>query len=296
MRVGVIGLGVMGLPMTRRLLAAGHAVTVASRSPGPVQIAAAAGATAATGPAELGTAGCEVVILCVPDTPDVVEVVAALLPGLRTGTVVVDCSTIDPEVEREQHERVAAAGGRYLDAPVSGGPVGARAGTLTLMVGGDAGTLDVAQPALQPFSDRIVHVGGPGSGQVVKLANNQVYAAQMLAVSEAFTMLDRSGVDLPRAAEVLRASTGDCTAVRTRIPFEGVLPHSPASTGWRPGFATRLMAKDVRLAVAQAARCGVPVPSVELSEQFLTRAIEDGYADEDFSAVGKVVRAAAGSR
>ena len=184
MRLGFIGLGAMGLPMTRHLLEAGHHVTVASRSPGPIEQAVALGAARGGTPAGVAEAS-EVVILCVPSSPQVAEVVADMLPLLDHGKVVVDCSTIDPEVTRAQHALVTATGAGYLDAPLSGGTAGAEAGTLTLMVGGDGETLDRARPALDPFAARIVHVGGPGMGQVVKLCNNLIYAAQMLATSEA---------------------------------------------------------------------------------------------------------------
>lgn len=290
MDVGFIGLGVMGLPMTRHLVAAGHRVTVASRSPGPV--AAAVGFGAVDGGSAAGVASSsDVVVLCVPSSPDVSAVVSSLVGSLRPGAVVVDCSTIDPEVERVQHSVVAEAGGRYLDAPVSGGSVGAENGTLTLMVGGDASVLDEVRPVLAAFAKLVVHVGGPGMGQVVKLCNNLLYAAQMQATAEAFTLAHRSGVDLSSLLEVLLHSTGDCTAVRTRVPFEGVQPASPASNDWKPGFMTDLMAKDLDLALAYAASVEVDLASTRVVRATLREAQEAGYGREDFSAIGKVVRA-----
>src|SRR5688500_17875850 len=197
MDLGFIGLGAMGLPMARHLLAAGHRLTVASRSRGPIDAAVADGAADGGSPAGVAEAS-DVIVLCVPDTPDVVEVVGGLLPALRPGAIVVDCSTIDPEIERSQHERVGEAGGRYLEAPVSGGTAGAVKGTLTLMVGGDAGTLEDARPALEPFSARIVHIGAPGLGQVVKLCNNLIFAAQMMATAEATALALQHGADLAK--------------------------------------------------------------------------------------------------
>jgi 3-hydroxyisobutyrate dehydrogenase len=207
----------------------------------------------------------------------------------------VDCSTIDPAVEQAQHARVGATGAGYLEAPMSGGTVGAERGTLTLMVGGDADTLQAAGPALEAFSALIVHVGGPGLGQVVKLCNNLIYAAQMLATSEASVLAAKSGVDLRTLHRVLTASTGDCTAVRTRIPFEGVLPESPASNGWKPGFMTDLMAKDLDLALAYAADARAPLLATALTRQVLSVAQAEGYGREDFSAIGKIIRAMAGT-
>lgn len=294
MKVGFIGLGAMGRPMVRHLLAGGHEVTVASRSPGPVAAAVAEGAREATDVPTLGRESA-VTILCVPGSADVDAVVGQLVDGLGAGQVVVDCSTIDPDVERAQHERVAGAGAGYIEAPMSGGTAGAEAGTLTLMVGGSGADLDLARPALEAFAGRIVHIGGPGQGQVVKLANNLIYAAQMVATAEATTLAGKAGIDLGLLHQVLVASTGDCTAVRTRIPFEGVLPDSPASNDWKPGFMTDLMAKDIDLALAYAARSGVPALSAGVARQVLTAASVAGYGREDFSALGKVIRHLAGA-
>jgi 3-hydroxyisobutyrate dehydrogenase len=294
MRIGFIGLGAMGLPMAGHLVAAGHDVTVASRSRGPIDAAVALGAHDGATPRQVAEAS-ELVILCVPSSPQVVEVVDGMLPALGEGKTVVDCSTIDPDVERAQHVRVAATGGRYLDAPLSGGTAGARNGVLTLMVGGDATTLEDVTPVLSAFARLIVHVGGPGMGQVVKLCNNLIYAAQMTATAEASALAVRSGVDMHKLFEVLTHATGDCTAVRTRLPVAGVVPDSPASHGWEPGFMTDLMAKDLDLALAYAAAARVPMATTATARQMLTAAQGAGYGREDFSAVAKVVLAAAGA-
>lgn len=288
MEIGFIGLGAMGLPMTRNLVAAGHNVRVASRSRGPVDAAVEFGALDGGGAAGVA-ASSDVVVLCVPNSPDVVSVVDEILPALRKGAVVVDCSTIDPDVERAQHALVGDHGAGYLDAPVSGGTIGAEKGTLTLMVGGDSETLERARPALDPMAGLIVLVGGPGMGQVVKLCNNLIYAAQMTATAEATALAARSGVDPAKLLEVLLHSTGDCTAVRTRLPVPGVIAESPASNGWKPGFMTDLMAKDLDLALAYAAAAGVPVPTTAVARQALTAASTAGYGREDFSSLAKVL-------
>jgi 3-hydroxyisobutyrate dehydrogenase len=291
--VGFIGLGVMGLPMARHLVDAGHSVTVASRSRGPVDQAVGFGARDGGDAAGVVRAS-ELTFLCVPNSPDVVQVVDDLLPALSAGQTIVDCSTIDPDVERAQHERVAAVGGRYLDAPLSGGSIGAQKGTLTLMVGGDEALTDSLRPVFDAFSALVVHVGGPGMGQVVKICNNLIYAAQMVATAEAFTLAKKSGADLAKAHQVITHATGDCVAVRTRVPFEGVLPEAPSSNGWAPGFMTDLMAKDVDLALHYAAGQGVPVLSAAQARQVLAAAQQAGYGREDFSALGKVIRGLAG--
>jgi 3-hydroxyisobutyrate dehydrogenase len=289
MRVGFIGLGAMGLPMARHLVEAHHDVTVTSRSRGPIDTAVAAGATDGGTHDEVVRVS-EVTILCVPGSSDVVDVLDAAMPALGKGKIVVDAATIDPDVERAQHERVTATGARYLEAPLSGGTVGAQKGALTLMVGGDADVLAAARPALHPFAGTIVHVGGPGSGQIVKLCNQLVYAAQMLATAEATTMAAKAGVDLSKLHEVITHSTGDCNAIRTRIPFEGVLPESPASNAWQPGFMTDLMAKDLDLAIGFAARANTPLLTSGIVRQLLAAASAAGYGREDFSSFGKIVR------
>jgi 3-hydroxyisobutyrate dehydrogenase len=279
--------------MAQHIVRAGHELTVASRSRLPIERAVDAGAKKAPGPVEV-VAASEVTILCLPDSPDVVRVIDAALDAVGPGTVLVDTSTIAPAVERAQHERVAAAGGRYLEAPLSGGTVGARHGTLTLMVGGEAAVLDAARPALEPFAGLVVHVGGPGMGQVVKLCNNLIFAAQMLATAEATVLATKAGVDAAQLHEILTHATGDCVAVRTRFPAPGVVADSPASTGWTPGFTTDLMAKDLDLAVDFAAESGSPLFTAGLVRQLLGAAGRAGYGREDFSALAKVVRTLAG--
>ena len=295
MRIGFVGLGAMGLPMTGHLVTAGHEVTVASRSRGPIDAAVALGAHDGRLPRGVAEAA-EVILVCVPNSPEVVEVVEGMLDVLGPGQTVVDCSTIDPDVERAQHLRVSATGAGYLDAPLSGGTAGAHKGTLTLMVGGDAATLAEVEPALDPFAGLIVHVGGPGMGQVVKLCNNLIYAAQMTATAEATALAVKSGVDLHKLLEVLTHATGDCVAVRTRLPVAGVVPESPASNGWQPGFMTDLMAKDLDLALRYGAGAGVPMATTAAARQLLTAASSAGYGREDFSAVAKVILALSGAQ
>jgi 3-hydroxyisobutyrate dehydrogenase len=294
MRIGFVGLGAMGLPMTRHLLAAGHDVTVASRSRGPIEAAISAGAHDGGSPGGVAEAS-DVVVLCVPNSPEVVELIDDMLAVLNDTKTVVDCSTIDPDIERAQHARVSATGARYLDAPLSGGTAGAQNGTLTLMVGGEADTLADTTPALEPFAGLIVHVGGPGMGQVVKLCNNLIYAAQMTATAEATALAAKSGVDMHKLLEVLTHSSGDCVAVRTRLPVPGVVPDSPASNNWQPGFMTDLMAKDLDLALRYGAGAGVPLATTAAARQMLTAASSAGYGREDFSAVAKVVLALSGA-
>ncbi|MGZ4734123.1 MAG: NAD(P)-dependent oxidoreductase [Acidimicrobiia bacterium] len=289
MRVGFIGLGAMGLPMARHIVEAGNELTVASRSRGPIDSAIGFGAIEGADPAAVVKQS-DVTVLCLPSSPQVVEVLDAALPALGPGKIVVDTSTISPDVERQQHERVGATGAGYLEAPLSGGTVGAQKGALTLMVGGNEETLAAARPALDPFAGLVVHVGGPGMGQVVKLCNNLIYAAQMLATAEATVMAQHAGVELDQLYEILTHATGDCVAVRTRLPAEGVVPDSPASNGWAPGFMTDLMAKDLDLAIDYAAAAGTPLFTSGIVRQILGATSAAGFGREDFSAMAKVIR------
>jgi 3-hydroxyisobutyrate dehydrogenase len=289
MQVGFIGLGAMGLPMAHHIVEAGHDLTVASRSRGPIDEAVRFGAVEGADPRAVVEAS-QITILCLPSSPQVVEVLDAVLPALGPDKIVVDTSTISPEVERAQHERVAATGAGYLEAPLSGGTVGAQKGALTLMVGGPEETLASARPALDPFAGLVVHVGGPGMGQVVKLCNNLIYAAQMLATAEATVMAQKAGVDMANLYEILTHATGDCVAVRTRLPAEGVVPDSPASNGWAPGFMTDLMAKDLDLAIDYASSEGTPLFTSGIVRQILGATSAAGYGREDFSAMAKVIR------
>lgn len=293
MKVGFIGLGAMGLPMSRNLVRAGHSVVVASRSRGPVEEAVSFGAEDG-GTVEEVARSSEVVMMCVPTSSDVVGVVDQAHAVLTPGKTVIDFSTIDPDVERAQHERVRATGAAYLDAPMSGGTTGAQQGTLTLMVGGDAADLDRLRDVLAAVARLVVHVGESGMGQVVKLCNNLIYAAQMAATSEATALAVRSGADLTKLHEVLVNSSGDCVAVRTRLPVPGVVPDSPASNSWKPGFMTDLMAKDLDLALQYAAKSGVPLTTTALARQLLTATSRAGHGREDFSSMAKVVFAMAG--
>lgn len=293
MRIGFIGLGAMGLPMAGHLLDAGHELNVSSRSRAPIDEAVALGAKDADSPKGVAEAS-DVIILCVPSSAQVEEVVQGMLPSLGAGQIVIDCSTIDPEVERSQHELVSATGAKYLDAPLSGGTVGAKRGTLTLMVGGDQETLNSARPALDPFSALIVHVGGAGMGQVVKLCNNLIYAAQMIATAEAVALSTKAGVDMTKLFEVLTHATGDCVAVRTRLPVPGVVADSPASNDWLPGFMTDLMGKDLGLALDYGMKMGVPLATTTVCRELLCAASAAGYGREDFSSVAKVVLAMVG--
>jgi 3-hydroxyisobutyrate dehydrogenase-like beta-hydroxyacid dehydrogenase len=286
--VGVIGLGNMGLPLVIRLIDSGYVVRVAARTKGSVARACDRGATDGVGVLEVVRES-DVTFICVPRSADVERIIETVLPAVR-GKIIIDVSTIDPDVEREQHERVSRAGGQYLEAPISGGPERALQGRLTVMAGGDAATLDDVRPLLMSIASLIVPAGGAGMGQVIKICNNVISAVQMLVTAEAAVLARKAGADLERLREAVSHSTGDCVTIRTRIPFEGVCPDGPPSQGWRPDFSLELMAKDVDLALGLGSRLGAPLLSPAVVRQVLSIAEADGFGNEDFSALGKVIR------
>jgi 2-hydroxy-3-oxopropionate reductase len=262
MRVGVIGLGIMGAPMARNLLAAGHAMTVHGRTRARVDALVEAGAAAAGSPAELA-GQVEAVITMLPDTPDVEAVIAGpagILAGARPGLLAIDMSTIAPDAARALAARAASHGVVLLDAPVSGGEQGAIAGTLSIMVGGEREGFERAAPVFAALGRQVTYMGGPGQGQMTKLVNQVVGATTLAAVAEGVLLAARAGLD---PAAVVRALEGGAAAswmLREQAP-------RMQRRDFTPGFMVRLQQKDLRLALAAANRLGVPLPVTALVQQ-----------------------------
>lgn len=297
-RLGFIGLGAMGRHMVRNLLKGGFPVTVYNRSRPAIDAAVEAGATAATSPAAVGERA-ELLGLCLPDSPEVRDVLLGpngALAAMPAGGIVLDMSTLAPAAAQDLAAACRERGVSYLDAPVSGGTVGAERGTLTIMVGGESEPYERAKPVLAALGKNLYHVGPSGMGQVIKLCNQMVYAAQMVAVAEAYAMGQRAGADPQLIFEILSRSTGNCTALQTRAPVAGVVPGSPASTGWAPGFMTVLMLKDLGLALDAGKRTGVPMLATSAVEQVHRIAVNTGHGRKDFSAVALAVDALADGR
>ncbi|OLL74459.1 3-hydroxyisobutyrate dehydrogenase [Pseudonocardia sp. Ae168_Ps1] len=255
-RIAVVGLGNMGGPMAANLVAAGHDVTGYDPVPAAQEAAAAAGVSVAvSGPAAVADAA--VVLTMLPTGEHVLAAWDQLLPVAPAAALFVDCSTIDVASSRAAHQRAAASSHPSVDAPVSGGVVGAEAGTLTFMAGGEQDALAAAGPVLDVLGKRTVHCGGPGAGQVAKMCNNMVLGVSMIAVSEAFVLAERLGLDPQALYDVASTSSGQCWALTTNCPVPGPVPASPANRDFSGGFAAQLMLKDLRLAEAAAAEAGV---------------------------------------
>ena len=264
MRVGVIGLGIMGAPMARNLLRAGHEVVVHGRSPARVEALVGLGASAAPSPSALA-ARVEAVVTSLPDGPDVEQVVAGpdgILAGAPPRLLVIDTSTIAPDVARSLAERAAARGVDFLDAPVSGGQQGAVDGTLSIMVGGDAGAVVRARPVLDAIGRKVTHMGAPGQGQMTKLVNQVVGATTLAAVAEGLLLAERAGLD---PAAVIEA-VGSGAAASWQLSNLG--PRMQKGD-FAPGFMVRLQQKDLRLALAAAASLSVPLPATAVVHQLL---------------------------
>ncbi|MDR1989522.1 MAG: NAD(P)-dependent oxidoreductase, partial [Acidobacteriaceae bacterium] len=256
--VGFIGLGVMGKPMAKHVLSKGYPLVVYNRSRPAVDELVAAGATAASSPADVA-AQCTVIVTMVPDTPDVEQVLTSsdgVLSRLRPGSVVIDMSSISPVATKRLAALVAERGSAMLDAPVSGGEIGAVNATLSIMIGGDAAALDRVRPILSCMGnpDKIIHVGSaPGSGQICKVCNQIAIGGALAGVSEAIALARKSGVDPLRVREALLG--GFASSRVLEVHGERLI-----KSNFTPGFRTRLYQKDLRLAVETAASTGTAVP------------------------------------
>ena len=292
-RIALIGAGRMGQAMGRRLLAAGHPVTVHDGAPAPVDDLVGAGARAASSPGE-AVADAEVTLVSLPIPPVVENVVLSedgVIAHARPGSVVIDVSTGPPELARRMAGAGRAGGISVLDAPVSGGPLGAAAGTLAIMVGGDPEAVRRAAPVLEVLGATIRHMGPPGTGQATKLANNLLAAAQMAALAEAVALTEAEGLDPHRVYEVISGASGDSSVLRQRFPVPGVLPHAPASNEWAALFPVDLLIKDVRLALAAARRHGLELPVTALALERYAAAHDAGWGDLDYSTIARLARA-----
>ncbi len=289
--IGFIGLGVMGKPMAGHLLKAGYPLVAHNRSRGAVDELVAAGATAGRSPADVARQS-TVVITMLPDTPDVEAVLTGtdgVLSTLREGALVIDMSSISPAATERLAALVAAKGASMLDAPVSGGEIGAVNASLSIMVGGDAQALERARPILERMGnkERIVHIGRSGAGQVCKVCNQIAIGGALAGVSEAFALAKKAGVD---ASRVRAALLGGFAASRVlEVHGERML-----NGNYKPGFRARLYQKDLRLANEAAMTNGVAMPGTATVTQLVNALVSSGGGDLDYAAVGTVLFKLAG--
>lgn len=283
-RIGFIGLGIMGKPMARNLLKAGHPLVVHNRSRPAVDELSAEGAVPAASPREAAEQS-DVVITMLPDSPDVEQVVfgtEGVMAGVRSGMLFIDMSTIAPATARNLYESLKPGGVSCLDAPVSGGEVGAIEGTLSIMVGGEEAHFNRALPIFEVLARNIVHMGEPGAGQVTKACNQVVVGVTILAVSEALVLAKRSRVDPDKVREALLGgfARSRILDLHGRRILEG---------NFEPGFKLKLHRKDLRIALQTAGEVSLPLKATELVGDIMDTLLAHGKGELDHSAIALLV-------
>lgn len=290
MNIGFIGLGVMGRPMTEHLIKAGHTLFLHRVKPASQHLVDAGG-TSCSSPADVASHA-EVIILMLPDTPDVEEVlfgVDGIAGSLRTGSLIIDMSSISPVATKTFASRIESAGGRYVDAPVSGGEVGAKSGSLTIMIGGDDSDVARAMPLFEIMGKTITHVGGVGDGQTTKVANQIIVGLTIQAVAEALTFARASGADPAKVRQALMGGFADSTILK-------VHGERMVNRTFDPGFRLRLHQKDMDLAVSAARGLNLALPNASTVAQLMNAAVGHGDGERDHSALIEVLDRLSGSQ
>jgi 3-hydroxyisobutyrate dehydrogenase len=291
--IAFIGLGNMGGPMVANLVKAGHKVT-AFDLVGAARDQAKADGAAIGESAVAAVKGAEVVITMLPAGKHVLGVWNEVVPAMSKGALIIDCSTIDVESSKQAHALAAKHGMGSVDAPVSGGTGGAKGATLTFMCGGDDKSFAAAKPILEKMGKKIVHCGGAGAGQGVKICNNMVLAISMIAAGEAFALAEKLGLSHQAVFDVVSTSSGQCWAVTSYCPVPGPVPTSPANNDYKPGFATALMVKDLTLAQDAAKAAGAATPLGKHAQELYKAFETAGNGGVDFSGIIQHVRGLAG--
>ncbi len=280
MQIAFIGLGNMGAPMAANLAAAGHTVTGFDTA----GVTATGVTNAATAPEAV--AGADVVITMLPNGAILRAVAGDIIPHMSAGAALVDCSTVDVESARDVAQLAENAGLLAVDAPVSGGVGGASSGTLTFMAGGSDAAFAKAEPLFDIMGQKAVHCGGAGAGQAAKICNNMILGVTMIATCEAFALADKLGLDRQKMFDVVSTSSGYSWTMNAYCPAPGVGPNSPADNGYKPGFASELMLKDLRLSQQAAVAADADTPMGQAAAALYETFVEsEGGAGSDFSAM-----------
>jgi 3-hydroxyisobutyrate dehydrogenase len=292
--IAFIGLGNMGGPMATNLVKAGQKVVAFDLVAASRDQAKRDGATIAES-AVASVKGADVVVTMLPAGKHVVSVWNEVVPAMTKGTLIIDCSTIDVESSKQAHALAAKHGVGSVDAPVSGGTGGAKAATLTFMCGGDEKSFAAAKPVLEKMGKKIVHCGGAGAGQGVKICNNMILAISMIGVSEGFSLAEKLGLSHQALFDVVSTSSGQCWALTSYCPVPGPVPASPANNDYKPGFATALMVKDLTLAQDTAKASGAATPLGKHAQEMYKAFDAAGNGGVDFSGIIRHVRSLAGT-
>ena len=291
-RIGFIGLGNMGLPMAHNLIKAGHQVEGVDVGYAATDRLRAVGGAVAETP-KIAAARADVVITMLPAGPHVSAVYLGpngVIESANAGTLLIDCSTIDVTTARAVSAAAEARGLLMLDAPVSGGIAGAAAGTLTFMVGGSERAFERALSILQHMGKTIVHAGGAGNGQAAKICNNLILGVSMIAVSEAFVLAEKLGLDKQKLFDISSKSSGQCWSMTNYCPVPGPVPTSPANRDYQAGFTAAMMLKDLKLAQEAATAAGVNTPMGAEAAALYDKYVDSGEASRDFSGIVRFIR------
>jgi 3-hydroxyisobutyrate dehydrogenase len=291
-RIGFIGLGNMGLPMAQNLLKAGHSVTGLDMAKAQVdKLVAAGGQAAAT--VKGAAAGVDIVVTMLPAGAQVHDVYLArdgVIAGATANTLLIDSSTIDVDTARAVASAAQAKKLEMLDAPVSGGVGGAQAGSLTFMVGGTDAAFARAKPVLEAMGKTIVHAGGAGNGQAAKICNNMILGVSMIAVSEAFVLAEKLGLDAQKLFDISSKSSGQCWSMTAYCPAPGLVPTSPANRDYQAGFTAAMMLKDLKLAQDAAKTAGASTPLGADAARIYGQYVDSGESGRDFSGIIRFIR------
>ncbi|WP_438750243.1 3-hydroxyisobutyrate dehydrogenase [Pararhizobium sp. O133] len=287
--IGFIGLGHMGGPMAANLVKAGYAVKGFDLAQPLLDQARENGIMACSSLAE-AVAAVDVVITMLPAGKHVLSVWQEMVAIVPSGTLLIDCSTIDIDSARKAHEMATAKGCPSLDAPVSGGTGGAAAGTLTFMIGGEERAFTDAAPIFRAMGKKIIHCGGAAAGQAAKICNNMILGISMIAVGEAFVLGEKLGLSHQALFDVASVSSGQCWSLTTYCPVPGPVPTSPANNDYKPGFAGALMLKDLKLSQEAAATSGATTPLGAKAAELYQMFNDLGHADTDFSGIIHLLR------
>jgi 3-hydroxyisobutyrate dehydrogenase len=287
--IAFIGLGNMGGPMAANLVKAGHKVTAFDLVAASRDQAKADGASIAE-TSVASVKGADVVITMLPAGKHVLSVWNEVIPVMTKGTLIIDCSTIDVESAKQAHALAARHGALSVDAPVSGGTGGAKGATLTFMCGGEDKAFAAAKPVLENMGKKIVHCGGAGAGQAAKICNNMILGVSMIAVSEAFVLAEKLGLDAQKLFDISSKSSGQCWSMTTYCPVPHIVPSSPANRDYQAGFTAAMMLKDLKLAQDAAKAAGATTPLGANAAGIYSRYVESGEGPRDFSGVIRFIR------
>jgi 3-hydroxyisobutyrate dehydrogenase len=288
-QIAFIGLGNMGGPMAGNLVRAGHQVTGFDLVPAAIEAAKAEG-VAIAGSAVEAVKQAEVIITMLPAGRHVIGVWGEVLAAAKPGALLIDSSTIDVESARKAHAMAAGQGCLSLDAPVSGGTGGAKGATLTFMAGGSDDAFAAGKPILEKMGKKIVHCGGAGNGQAAKICNNMILGISMIAVSEGFALGEKLGLSHQALFDVASTSSGQCWSLTTYCPVPGMVPTSPANNDYKPGFASALMLKDLKLSQEASSAAGVSTPLGAIATQLYALHNAMGEGGTDFSGIIEMLR------